>query len=150
MAELHRTNRTLHLLTTQTSTLAARQTARRSQKQHTPNFRHIKDQAMTFHSASHGGWKCHCQATHSVNLHLEPRTDDMSSENKGADSSTRDPFHVLFRYEHAHSRDVNLVRPWTWEEAHDRIKYRSQAQLPEPIRKRSSSKGVRFAKQAIP
>jgi hypothetical protein len=150
MAELHRTNRTLHLLTTQTSTLAARQVARRSQNQHTPNFRHIKDQAVTFHSALHRCWKCDCQTTHSVNLRLEPRIDDVFSEDEETGLSTRGSFHVLFRYEHGNPQDVNHVKPWTWEEAHARIKYESQAPLPDPIQKRGSSKGVRFAKQTMP
>jgi hypothetical protein len=150
MADLRQTNGSLHLLTTQTSSLSNQHTTVRSDRQVTPDFRHIKDQAASFHFALTNGWRCPCQANHSVSLRLEPRTEEVTSDDEDDERFMRDPFHVLFHYEHHHFQDPNITKPWIWEEADACIKFELDSQPLACIQTKNHSKGVRFAKRAMP
>jgi hypothetical protein len=129
-------------MTMQTSHLASHQTSAKSD--HSPNYRVIRSTAENFYSVLSNGWKCPCQADHSVSLRLEPRMEDVTNDDEDDEELMRDPFHVLFRYNHVHPLDDSHANPWSWEEADVRIE-------PEPSScSTHTGKGVRFAKQAIP
>jgi hypothetical protein len=150
MDRLRQANQSLYRLTVQTTHLAAHQASSKSSRDSAPDFRGIKNRAESFHSALTKGWRCPCKADHSVSLRLEPRTDDLSSDEEDSENSVHDPFHVLFRYDHGQSPQSTLAKPWAWEEADVSIKYEHQATSPDTHISKRATKEVKFAKQAIP
>jgi hypothetical protein len=147
MDRLRRANGSLNRLTNQTAYLETHQQKRQS----VPNFRTIKERADSFYSALRSGWTCPCQAYHTVSLRLEPRMDDASSDdddNDEHDHKMRDPFHVLFHYNHHHPTTVtppNTTRPWCWEEADVRVEFEEQ-EAAAVAGNAQTSNSVRFAK----
>jgi hypothetical protein len=150
MDRLRQANQSLYRLTVQTSHLAAHQASVKSSWETAPDFQGIKNRAESFHSALSNGWKCLCQADHSVSLLLEPRTDDTTRTEEEDDQSRHDPFHVLFRYDHSQSPGSAPAKPWVWEEADVRIKYEHQTVPPDSSSNKKSTREVKFTKQAIP
>tara|TARA_R110002003_G_scaffold141_27_gene13080 strand:+ start:15497 stop:16732 length:1236 start_codon:yes stop_codon:yes gene_type:complete len=150
MDRLRQANQAIYRMTVQTSHLAAHQASSNPYQQATPNYQNIKDRAESFHSAVSKGWKCTCQAEHSINLRLEPRTAGVTSDDEDDEDPMRDPFHIIFRYDHRHAPESSLVKPWTWEEADVRVTYNAQATLQASSCATRSTKGVKFAKKAIP
>jgi hypothetical protein len=148
MDRLRRANESLDRLTNQTTKLETHQRERQS----VPNFRTIKERADSFYSALRSGWTCPCQADHTVSLRLEPRMDDATSDDDDDDEhdhKMRDPFHVLFHYNHHHPATVtppNTSRPWCWEEADVRVEFEEQ-EAAAVAGNAQKSKSVRFAKQ---
>ncbi|KAF1844870.1 uncharacterized protein K460DRAFT_376448 [Cucurbitaria berberidis CBS 394.84] len=154
MGKLRQANQSLYRLTTQTAYLDARQTSSKQDCQSAPNFRVIKDRADNFYTALSTGWNCPCQADHSVSLRLESRMEDGSGDEDDEDyedeETMRDPFHVLFRFNHHHKTEISStsMKPWTWEEADVRIEYEKQSSTATAACGGQIGKGVRFAKQA--
>lgn len=152
MNKLRQANSSLHRMTTQTISLESLQASRKPDRQAIPKFSVINDHANGFYTALNSGWKCPCHARHSVSLRLEPRMEDVGSdeEDDNGENTMRDPFHVLFRYGHHHltsQRNSATMKPWSWEEADVRITIVNQSS--EATQScRNSGKGVRFAKQA--
>lgn len=142
MERLAHLNEDLYCMTNQTAQIAAHEAPVASRSRSLPNFRIVKEQAEGFHYALKRGWKCLCQADHSVSLILEPRLDD-NKESHDDDEMMQDPFHVLFRYEHQHAPIACARRPWVWEEAEVRVE---QKRLPTSTQ---VDTGVRFAKRQI-
>jgi len=140
MAELRQTNWSLHILTTQASTLPVGHNSRAAAKQLTPNFLLIKDHALTFHAALSNSWRCTCQVYHTVNLRLESRIENGYCDNKDGRMARRNAFRVLFRYEH---EQCSAAKPWTWEEADARIEHVDISPATEQSSK--DKKGMRFA-----
>jgi hypothetical protein len=150
MDRLRQANQSLYRLTVQTSHLAAHQVSSSPYRKATPKYRIIKDRAESFHSAISQGWKCSCLASHSISLRLESRTDDVTSDEEDEEDPIRDPFHILLRYNHCHSADPGMARPWSWEEADVRVRYDAQPTLQASNNGMKAGKGVKFAKKAIP
>jgi hypothetical protein len=150
MDRLRQANQSLYRLTVQTSHLAAHQASGKSSRDSAPDFRGIKNRAESFHLALSNGWKCPCQADHSISLRLESRTNDVASDDEDRDPSEHDPFHVLFRYDHGQSSGSPLAKPWVWEEADVRMKDEHPTASPGSSFTASSTKEVKFAKQVIP
>ncbi|CAO2648288.1 Nn.00g075550.m01.CDS01 [Neocucurbitaria sp. VM-36] len=152
MGRLRRANQSLYRLTTQTAYLEARQLSSKQGNQSIPNFRVIKDRADNFYSALRTGWNCPCQADHSVSLRLEARMDDSSGDEDDEDEKRmRNPFHVLFRYNHHCTTDISpggMTKPWTWEEADVRVEHEDQQSTAKSASGGRTGKGVRFANQA--
>jgi hypothetical protein len=161
MATFRNANSSLHRMTTQTISIESLQSSCKSDRQTIPNFSVINDRAQGFYSALSSGWKCPCQSDHSVSLRLEPRMEDVSSDEDDSDNeeAMKDPFHVLFRYSHTHRpRRVNsptrTSTPWTWDEADVHITLAKQALTSTTTTPATTpalacgAKGVRFAKQA--
>lgn len=144
MDRLAHLNETLYCMTNQTAQIAAHEGPSASKFMSLPNFRVVKEQAESFYSALSRGWKCPCQADHSVSLRLEPRMDSGDDDDDETEETMRDPFHVLFRYDHHHPPVQCATKPWTWEEADVRIEQKPIT-MPNQV-----DKGVRFAKQQIP
>lgn len=116
-----------------------------------PNFKNINDRAQGVFLTLSSGWTCPCQEDHAVNLRLEPRMEDVSSDDDddetGDESSTRNRFHVLFQYKYRCSPTSSAsLSPWAWDEAkvHAVCKRRSSASLAIAYN-HHSGKGVRFA-----
>ncbi|KAJ4369654.1 hypothetical protein N0V83_005416 [Neocucurbitaria cava] len=152
MGKLRQANQSLYRLTTQTAYLEARQLSSKQDSQSIPNFRVIKDRADSFYSALSTGWNCPCQADHSVNLRLEARMGDNSgNESDEEEDIMRNPFHVLFRYDHHCTNDVNsagITQPWCWEEAEVRVEHEEKQATATLACEGKPGKGVRFAKEA--
>ncbi|KAF2661869.1 hypothetical protein K491DRAFT_646395 [Lophiostoma macrostomum CBS 122681] len=158
MAILRRANTSLSQLTTQSISLENMQNSCKLEKQPTPRFNAIHGCAQGFSSALTSSWKCHCHADHSVSLRLEPRFDDVQSDDDDIDDgeeSMRHPFHVIFRYGHDSSQmgcsTIDPGRPWAWEEADVRItvEKKMDATTPSTVTPRAKHNAkVRFASQA--
>jgi hypothetical protein len=156
MTKLRNANSSLHRMTTQTISIESLQSSYRPERQAIPNFSVINDRAQGFYSALSSGWKCPCQSDHSVSLRLEPRMEDVSSDDESDDEEAmKDPFHVLFRYSHNNyprrvSSSTPTATPWTWDEADVRITLAKQASTLMAITPdlACGAKGVRFAKEA--
>ncbi|KAF2121309.1 hypothetical protein BDV96DRAFT_627668 [Lophiotrema nucula] len=158
MAKLRRANYSLLQLTTQTRRLETLQNRRKQDSQNMPNFSVIHDHAQGFHSALRSGWKCPCHADHSVNLRLEPRIEDVSSDDDdNEEESMKDPFHVVFCYSHRHHHHHHPYpkhhtsatdMPWSWEEASVRITREQETPVTTQPCSRTGKKGVRFAHKA--
>lgn len=151
MEKLRRANQSLHRLTTQTDYLERLQASSRNDQHYVPNYRVINDRADSFHSTLKTGWNCPCQANHSVSLRLEARIDDDSSEDDDEDNvNMRDPFHVIFCYDHGQhfaSLSGAIQQPaWTWEEADVRVE-QAPVTSPADMCAIKANKGVRFAQQ---
>lgn len=156
MTALRRANFSLHRMTTQTISLHSMQGAVKPANQQVPNFKAIHDRAQGFHSILETSWKCPCHANHSVNLRLEPRIDDVQSDEDTDDDKEemRDPFHVVFRYSQLvalTSTTPKLTRkPWMWEEASVQITVENANtvdSIPPPVT-HACQKKLRFANQA--
>ncbi|KAF2786300.1 hypothetical protein K505DRAFT_380358 [Melanomma pulvis-pyrius CBS 109.77] len=155
MTKLRHSNSSLHRMTTQTISIQNMQSANKSDRRAIPNFNVINDRAHGFYSALSSGWKCPCHADHSVSLRLEPRMEDVSSDDEDSNDEVamRDPFHVLFRYSHHHrskkpTSPTKSASPWMWEEADVRITLASKLSTPTAATLAPCGKGVRFATQA--
>ncbi|KAH7372042.1 hypothetical protein BKA66DRAFT_534758 [Pyrenochaeta sp. MPI-SDFR-AT-0127] len=151
MGRLRQANQSLYRLTTQTAYLDANQVSSEKGRQSVPNFRVIKDRADSFYLALTTGWNCPCQVGHSVHLRLETRIEDASGDGDDEEDTMRDPFHVLFRYSHHHTSNMDskiMKYPWTWEEADVRVEYNDQHTVLKAACGSPSAKGVRFEKQA--
>ncbi|EAT91360.1 hypothetical protein SNOG_01711 [Parastagonospora nodorum SN15] len=140
MTELRQTNWSLHILTTQASTLPIGHDSHAAAKQLTPNFSLIKDHALTFHAALSNSWSCTCQVHHNVNLRLESRIENRPCDNKNGRMTSGDAFHVLFRYEH---EECSAAQLWTWKEADARIKHVGTSTAKQQSSR--DTKSVRFA-----
>ena len=98
MTKFRNANSSLHRMTTQTISIESLQNSCKPDRQVIPNFSVINDRAQGFYSALSSGWKCPCQSDHSVSLRLEPRIEDVSSDDDSDnEEAMKDPFHVLFR-----------------------------------------------------
>ncbi|KAH7073645.1 hypothetical protein BKA63DRAFT_37766 [Paraphoma chrysanthemicola] len=150
MDRLRQANQSLYRMTVQTSHLAKHQASANTWHQDLPKYQIIKDRAESFHAAISKGWKCTCRADHSISLRLEPRTDDVASDDEDEEDSMRDPFHIILQYDHCHTPGASLAKPWTWEEADVRVRYDPQAKDQTSGLATQPSKGVKFAKAAIP
>lgn len=141
-------------MTTQTISLESLQNScKLDRHQGIPNFSMINDRAQGFYTALSFGWKCLCHADHSVSLRLEPRMEDVASDDDSDEDderSMRDRFHVLFRYGHIHATTANsssaIENPWVWEEAEVRLVENKGSVASKGYA--TGSKGVRFASQA--
>ncbi|KAF2814361.1 uncharacterized protein BDZ99DRAFT_554877 [Mytilinidion resinicola] len=153
MRSIRAANLALYRMTTQTISLENLYNASaKTTRQAMPKFQSIHDRAEGFYSALSSGWKCPCHADHSVNLRLESRMEEMSSDDNSdsEDESMQDPFHVLFRYSQHHVKEPNapVTSPWIWEEADVRITLEEKRSPPSQICPPRGAKGVRFAAQA--
>ncbi|KAH7117559.1 hypothetical protein B0J11DRAFT_441783 [Dendryphion nanum] len=154
MSKLRRANFSLHLMTTQISSLQSAPAVSKEDRSQAaiPKFSIINDRAQGFYSALCSGWKCPCHANHSVNLRLESRMDDEASDDDSDDyaaDSMRNPFHVVFRYSHQHiklSSTPATINPWTWEEADVRIVNKTTPIIPSTCS--TKKRAVKFADQA--
>jgi hypothetical protein len=151
MVTIRHANTVLHRLTFQRQNIESQQRATRVT---VPNFKRINDRAQNFLSILTSGWNCHCQADHAVSLRLEPRMEDVQSDDDDGDNEgellMRDPFHVLFRYGPcpAAASDIR-EQPWTWDEAEIHVIHDDPASTTAAMMcDDSSAKGVRFASQA--
>lgn len=117
MSTIRQANTVLNRLTLQRQNIEAQQ---RVDRLSIPNFRTINERAQSFYSAILSGWDCSFQAHHAISLRLEPRIEDVPSDEDDEDEAVmRDPFHVLFQYgyrRHSHSTG-NITNPWIWDEA---------------------------------
>jgi hypothetical protein len=158
MVILRRANTSLSKLTTQSISLENRHNSCKLYATPAPRFNAIHERAQGFYSALCSSWKCHCHVDHSVSLRLEPRIDDVQSDDDDIDEdeeSMRNPFHVIFRYSHDSSMkgcgSSNLANPWAWEEADVRITIESQLDATNSSAVAPSAKcrpKVRFVSQA--
>ncbi|KAF2024731.1 hypothetical protein EK21DRAFT_104469 [Setomelanomma holmii] len=143
-------NQPLYRMTVQTSHLAVHQASSTRCQQAVPNYRIIEDRAESFHSAISKGWKCPCQTDHSISLRLESRTEEDRSDDEDGEDPMRDPFRIILQYDQRHSPDPSQEKPWTWEGADVRVKYDPQGTPSIANCAMNATKGVKFAKKAIP
>ncbi|KAL6702871.1 hypothetical protein ACN47E_000833 [Coniothyrium glycines] len=153
LEKIRRANQSLYRLTTQTAYLDSQQAQLKASRQPVLNFRSVKARADGFHEALRTGWTCPCSTHHSVNLRLEARMVDVTSEDEDEETgSMRDPFHVLFHYHHHHTpqNDSQLLsKLWTWEEADVRVEY-EDTQIENTPGINRQGRAVRFPKNTVP
>jgi hypothetical protein len=145
ITRLRNANHALHRMTAQTAYIENHQLAPKAKREYIPNFRAIKNNASSFHSALTTGWNCPCRANHGVNLRLEARMESLG------DDSDSD---VLFCYDHYPTSKVPTTKtdPWTWEEADVRIEH-NPPQNPPPSTSSTPStqptRSVQFAQSKM-
>ncbi|OAL55261.1 hypothetical protein IQ07DRAFT_160947 [Pyrenochaeta sp. DS3sAY3a] len=100
VTRLRNANHALHRMTAQTAYIENHQLAPKTKREYIPNFRAIKNNASSFHSALTTGWNCPCRANHGVNLRLEARMESLGDDSDSDDDTMKGPFHVLFCYDH--------------------------------------------------
>ncbi|KAF3000945.1 hypothetical protein E8E13_008963 [Curvularia kusanoi] len=140
-------NTVLHRLTFQRQNIESQQ---RRDRFPCPDFQTINEGAKGFFSVLSSGWTCQCQAAHAVSLRLEPRMEDVSSDDEVDEDhgfTMRDPFHVLFQYGYRDTVTPSIdVSPWDWDEADIHV-IRGDLASKSTCRM-NSGKGVRFASEA--
>ncbi|KAH8690916.1 hypothetical protein BGW36DRAFT_364465 [Talaromyces proteolyticus] len=151
MNKLRQANSSLHRMTTQTMSLETLQASCKPDRRAIPKFHVVNDRAHGFYSALRSGWKCSCHVDHTVSLRLEPRMDDIPSDDddESEEGYMRDPFHVVFRYGHHPPKGPNsptpTTQPWNWEEADVQITIKNQSSMASYSK---DCRKVRFANQA--